>query len=263
VRRIHLIDDAASVAAGKALDIQQSGAIERFATHLDAGGDPDAAAGADVLVVADRVGRPPAEWSGEDGRSLLSRLAAVAGRAPVVFAGVSQAPLMLVAARELGFKRERLLGSAPEAMRAGARALVALEAGCSPSEVNVLVLGVPGAFVVPWGDASIAGARLDRALEQVQQRRLEAQIQALWPPGPFALGRAAARTVEALLGSSRRTHAVLGVLDGEFGVRGRVGVLPALLSDVGLAHVRLPELDTRERVRLDNALAREDRPVRR
>jgi malate/lactate dehydrogenase len=260
VRRIRLIDDAAAVAAGKALDIQQAGAIERSAARLDGRGDLEGTA-ADVYVVADRVGRPPREWAGEDGLALLSRIAALGGRAPIVFAGVSQTSLMLATVRDVGLGRMRVLGSAPEAMRAGARALVALEAGCAPSEVSLLVLGVPGGFVVPWGDASIGGRRLDRALGQVQQRRLEAQIQALWPPGPFALGLAAARTVEALLRSARRTLGVTAVLDGEFGVRGRVGVLPALLADTGLAGVRLPELETRERVRLDNVLAREDGPA--
>jgi malate dehydrogenase len=255
VRRIRMIDEAASVAAGKALDIQQAGAVERFATRLDASGDPDGMAGADVYVVADRAGRPPREWTGEDGVALLSRLAALERRAPIVFAGVSQAPLMLATARDLGIRRERVLGSAPEAVRSGARALVALEAGCAPSEVSLLVLGAPDGLIVPWGDASIGGRRLDRALAQVQQRRLEARIQALWPPGPFALGLAAAHTVEALLRSSRATLGVLTVLDGEFGVRGRVGVVPALLGGAGLAQVRLPELETRDSVRLGNVLA--------
>ena len=47
---------------------------------------------------------------------------------------------------------------------------------------------------------------------------------------------------------------VLTVLGGEFGVRDRAGVLPCLLTPSGIAHVRLPDLNTRERVQLETAL---------
>jgi len=261
VDRVHVFDEAAAVAAGKALDIQQAGAVEHSATRLDASGDPQRAAGADVYVVADRAGRPPVEWAGDDGVALLSRLVPLAGRAPVVFAGVLQGPLMLAAAGDLGVGRQRLIGSAPEAVRAAARSLVALEARCSPTEVDLAVLGVPGSFVLPWGEASIGGHRLERTLGQVQLRRLEAQLDGLWPPGPFALGLAAARTAEAILLTSRRRFDVTAVLDGEWGVRGGTGIVPALLSGAGIADTRLPELDTRERVRLDSVLASQAGPT--
>lgn len=255
VGRIILFDEAAAVAAGKALDIQQAGAVEHSATRLDGRRELEGTQ-ADVYIVADRVGQLPAEWAGADGAAQLSRLLPLEGRAPVVFAGVSQGPLMLAAARDLGMGRQRLIGSAPEAVRAAARSLVALEARCSPTEVNLAVLGVPGGFVLPWGEASIGGHRLERTLGQVQLRRLEAQLDGLWPPGPFALGLAAARAAEAILLTSRHTFDVTAVLDGEWGVRGGIGIVPALLSGAGIADTRLPELDTRERVRLDTVLAR-------
>ena len=47
---------------------------------------------------------------------------------------------------------------------------------------------------------------------------------------------------------------VLTPLGGEFGVRNRVGVLPAVLGAHGIVHVRVPALSTRERVLLETAL---------
>jgi hypothetical protein len=44
------------------------------------------------------------------------------------------------------------------------------------------------------------------------------------------------------------------MLDGEFGVRNRVGTMPALLSASGIVHTRTPSLNTRERVQLATAL---------
>jgi hypothetical protein len=107
---------------------------------------------------------------------------------------------------------------------------------------------------VPWSDASIGGYLIERVLSQAQLARLEARLPSLWPPGPHALGLAAARVADAVVTSSRRTFSVLAVLDGEFGVKGCVGVVPAAVSGAGIAHTRVPTLNTRERVLVENAL---------
>jgi len=265
VGRVVLIDEGGTIAAGKALDIQQSGAIDGFHTRVEGTQDLTRVTGCTVCVVAD-TGRPAAEWQGEAGLAMMGRLKGFVGEAPIVFAGAGQADLLLAAVREAGFRRERVVGSAPEALAAAARAIVALEAQCSPSEVALSVLGTPprlperlngvppSGFIVPWSEASIAGHALERVLTQVQVRRIEARVALLWPPGPQALGVAAARVVEAIVTSARRAAAVLTVLGGEFGVRNRVGVLPCLLGPSGITEVRPPALNGRERVQLETAL---------
>jgi malate dehydrogenase len=255
VSRVLLVDEAGAVAVGKALDIQQSGAVEAFHTRVEGTNDPARVIGCSACIVADRFGRTSKEWDGEEGLALLKRLAVSVGDAPVVFAGVSQSPLLLAAAREARIPRERLIGSAPEALASAMTAIVAMEARCSPTEVRLTVLGAPGSrFVVPWSEASIGGYALERVLSNVQLTRLEARARSLWPPGPFALGQAAASVTGGLLRSSRRAFSVLTVLAGEFGVRGRVGALPSLLAPHGIVHVRVPALNTRERVQLETAL---------
>jgi malate dehydrogenase len=259
VGRVVLIDDGGSIAAGKALDIQQSGAIDGFHTKVEGTQDLTRVTGCAVCVVAD-TGRPTAEWQGESGLAMMVRLKGFVGEAPIVFAGAGQADLLLAAVREAGFSRERVVGSAPEALAAAARAIVALEAQCSPSEVALSVLGMPpsgfpsSGFIVPWSEASIAGHALERVLTQVQVRRIEARVALLWPPGPQALGAAATLVVEAMITSGRRSPGVLTVLGGEFGVRNRVAVLPCLLGPGGITEVRVPALNARERVQLETAL---------
>ena len=254
VRRIVIVDSAAGVAAGKALDLQQSGAVDGFHTRLTGTGDLDAAIGATACILADRAGAPDDEWQGEEGLSMLVRLLPYLAGAPIVFAGASQAKLMHHAAREAGAPRERLIGSAPDAFGAAARAIVALEAGCSPAEVALAVLGAPPSLVIPWSEASIGGYALERVLSQVQLAQVEARAARLWPPGPIALGAAAAQAAEAIVTSSRRTFNALTVLGGEFGVKDRIGALPVRLSRGGIAAVRVPALNTRERVRLETSL---------
>jgi malate dehydrogenase len=254
VGRMALVDAAGNVASGKALDIQQSGAIEGFHTRLSGTDDFTRVTGCDVCVLADRVGPPASEWSGDEGLAMITRVAQLLGEAPIVFAGALQSELLRVMVGEGGVRRERLIGSAPEALASAIKAIVAMEARCAPAEINLTVLGAPAGFVIPWSEASIAGYLLERVLSQVQLTRLEARIASLWPPGPYALGLAAARVTEAILTSSRRAFSVLTMLGGEFGVRGRVGTLPVLLSTTGIVQARVPILNTRERVQLENAL---------
>jgi malate dehydrogenase len=254
-QRVIIIDDAAGIASGKALDIQQAGAIEGGHARHEGSNDLSLAVGAAVCVIADRSGRTSSEWQGEQGLTMVRRLVGYLGDCPLVFGGSSQSELILAGARELHVRRERLIGSAPEALAGAVKSMVAIEAQCSPTEIGLTVLGAPPrGFVVPWSEASIAGHALERVLTQVQLSRIEGRVAHLWPPGPHALGLAAARATEAVLSSSRRTFSVLTLLGGEFGARGRVGILPALLSNQGIVATRVPALNSRERVQVENAL---------
>jgi malate dehydrogenase len=256
VSQILVIDTAANAASGKALDIRQSGVMTGFHTRLDGTDDRSRATGCAVCVIADRFGTGSPEWQGEEGLAMIKQLAPACDDAPLVFAGVRQGDLIAASVREARVERRRVIGTAPEALGAAIAAIIAMEAGCSPDEVSLAVLGSPPAsFVVPWSSASIGGYALDRALSQVQLARIEGRAARLWPPGPYALGAAAARAVEGILDSSRRSYNVLTVLSGEFGVRDRVGTVPALLASRGIVHTRIPSLNTREQVQLDTALS--------
>jgi malate dehydrogenase len=254
VGRLLLVDDAASAARGKALDIRQAGAISQFHTRLEGTDDLSSVTGCDVCVIADRFGAG-GEWTGDEGLATIRRLLRYVGKTPLVFAGASQSGLLAFAATEAGIDRRRLIGSAPEALVSSVVAITALEAGCSPREVMLTVLGAPpSSFVVPWSEGSIAGYPLQAMLSQVAQARVEGRLRHLWPPGPYVLGAAAARITSALVSSSRQSFSVLTQLRGEFAVRDRPGILPARLAAGGIVQTRVPELTTRERVQLQAAL---------
>ena len=118
---IRLIDESGSVAEGQALDIMQASPIEAFATKVSGSTDLATAAGAALIVVADRAGL--GEWEGEDGMAMLTRLSRVGSRSMILCAGAAQRDLVERGARELRFSREKLFGSAPEALAGAVRAL--------------------------------------------------------------------------------------------------------------------------------------------
>jgi malate/lactate dehydrogenase len=195
------------------------------------------------------------EWDEEDGLLLLKRIAQLDTRGLVVCAGASQRRLVERGVRELGFARERLWGSAPEALAAAVRAIVAVEAGGSPQDVALTVLGVPPSrIVVPWEEVTINGFSATRTLDEPARRRLAAKVAPLWPPGPYTLAAAASKAAEAILGRSRQIVAAFVAPDDSSGRRTRCAALPARVGPSGIIRIELPALTPRDRVALDNAL---------
>ena len=253
VRTITLIDETRRVAAGKALDIAQAAPVEGFATQLSGATDVSMAAGASVVILADRI--TGGEWQGEDGLVLLKRLSQTASGAVILCAGPAQRELIDRGVRELKYARTRLFGSAPESLAAAARALVALAVNGSPRDIALSVLGVPPAHtVIPWADATVAGFALTRLVDEPSRRRLSARVTLLWPPGPYALAAAATTVVEAMAGRSRRVASCFVAPDLSSGAHTRTGAMPVRLGPAGIVEVVLPWLSAVEQVALDNAL---------
>jgi malate dehydrogenase len=254
VDRIVLIDPRSTAAVGKALDLQQMGAVIGFATRLRGSGDVTDAISASVCIVADWFGSPSAEWIDSEGFALIAGTARAIRDVPIVFAS-TQTELLLRTVREAPYGRQRVMGSCAEAFVSSIRAIVALETHCAPAEVLLSLLGAPpDSFVVPWSEATVGGYLLERVLTPVQLSRVQKRVANLWPPRPYALGLAAAVVAESVVHSARRSVHVLSVLDGEFGVRGRISALPAFVASTGIVGTRVPSLSSREQVLLDTAL---------
>jgi malate dehydrogenase len=243
VSRVLLVDSQPAVAAGKALDIRQSGPVGGFDTVIEAAEDPLAASGAEVIVVADDT--TGGEWEGERGLALVSRLTAAGAPGALVCAGAGQTWLVEAAVREAGFSASRIVGTAASAMPPIVAALVGIETGRAGVEVGVS--GRPPGFVVGWTAASAGGALVT---EQVPAHRLLAISQALpklWPPGVQAIAAPTARVVEALAFGSRRVHHVMTVVDSAGGARGAAVLLPVELGPGRILRRLTPTFSPQER----------------
>jgi malate dehydrogenase len=249
VREVRLIDPDVQVVEGKALDIRQSSPIESFSTRLSASADLSSASGADVVVLADSVAGA-AEHAGEAALAMLRKLLASGISAPIVCAGAGQRELIGLATGELRMPAARIVGSAPLALESALRALAAVAIDGSAVEISLRVLGIPpSSAVVAWEAASASGQPLAAELPPHQIAALAARIPSLWPPGPYALGSAAARVVDAMASGSRRRYSCFVSLG-----RGRVAAMPIELGPDGVRRVLEPALTRQERTRLENAL---------
>jgi malate/lactate dehydrogenase len=256
VDTIRLIDDDASMAAGKSLDLLQSGAISRSDTRIEGARELAAASGAAAVVIADPSGTG-AEWTGEPGLTLLRRLgtSGTMDGSVVICAGAGQGALMQRGFDELRLPRRRLIGSAPESLAATARALVAIEARAASYQVALTIVGrPPDKFAILWSEGSIAGHSIPALLSPPQLHRIEQRLLGLWPPGPGALGTAAAVVCEAVAAGSRRVFSAFVSLDRDNGTTAPVCAWPVGLGPAGLERVGSPVLTGRDKIVVDEVL---------
>ena len=254
VSRIVLIDDLGLVASGKALDVAQSGPVDRYHTRISGTNDLAAVVGAAVVVFADQAG-PGGEWQDETGLALLKRVSGLNQTAPLLCAGASQSGLIERGVNEAGIARPRLFGTGAEALRSAVTAITALEAQSAPSDISLSVLGrPPQQVIVPWDEAAIGGRSIPKVLSAAQLARLDARVARLWPPGPYALASAATRIIRTALGRTPRVHAAIVAVTREQGTPGRSAIMPVTVLPSGLASIVEPALSSRDRVRYETSL---------
>lgn len=247
VRRVVLVDRAAAVAQGLALDVRQAAPVHGATAMAEGSSDISAVVGAAAVVVADRHG--DGEWRGDEALSLLTSVRAMNPRALLLCAAAGQAELIEALVRERGFDPRWVAGSAPEAVRSAAAGLIALEASTAPGDVSVAVVGRPPRALFPaWDGAAIGGTRAADVLSPPVITRLERQMTAL-VPGPFTLAAAAARVVRYRV---RRTPGwvCLFVVPEERGATTRGVAVPAAIGVDGV-RPEWPVLSPRDRTRLE------------
>jgi len=254
--RVVMVDEAEAVARGKALDIAQAAPVDRYDTATAGTSDEAAVVGAGVVVLADRAGAA-GEWADEAGLALVQRVARMNDRAAIVCAGVRQRSVIGRAVHEAGLPPTRVFGTAPDALRGAIASLVALEADTTPADISLLVVGrAPDEVIVPWDAASLDGRRAIDVLTPPAITRLETRLARLWPPGPYALGSAAARVIRSMLTRAPRIHVLEVAVPREGSAGGHAAMLPARVGPRGITRLEPPPLSVRDRVRLESALAR-------
>ena len=151
-----MFDVFPGVAAGKALDIMQSGPVDGFDSHMTGAGDYSAIAGADVVIVTAGFPRMP----GMTRDDLLTKNAGVIGQvaegiktyAPNAFVICITNPLdvmVWVLQQKSGLPPEKVVGMAGVLDSARFRLVLAQEFGVSVEDVTAFVLGGHGDTMVP------------------------------------------------------------------------------------------------------------------
>jgi malate dehydrogenase len=267
-----MVDVAADLATGKALDMMESAPVVGFTATVTGGGDYGPTEGSDVCVVTAGLARKPGmsrddllkintEIVGEVVRELVAR-------SPETILILVTNPLDAmceVARRVSGFPRRRVFGMAGVLDAARMRYFIAAELGVSVEDVDAFVLGGHGDTMVPLPRyATVNGIPLPDLLaadkiEAINERTRKGggEIVNYYKTGSAYYAPAAAvyEMVAAILRDKKKILPCAAYLEGEYGLSGLFVGVPVKLGRSGLEEVIELELSAEEKAALDASAA--------
>jgi malate dehydrogenase len=257
-----LVDIVENLPQGKALDINQMGAILGYEPAVVGSNSYDATAGSDVVVITAGVPRK-GDMSRDDLVTTNEKIVgsvteqAIAHSPDTIIIVVSNPldAMCHVAKNASGFPKERVFGQAGILDTARFKTFISWATGASVKDVQALVLGGHGDQMVPVVSATTVGgvplttlvpqAQVD---EMVQRTRVGGGelVKLLGTSAWYAPGAAAAQMVDAILLDEKRVLAVTAYLDGEYGIDGLYMGVPAKLGAGGVEEIVEVELSEQE-----------------
>lgn len=266
-REIALIDVAADLAAGEALDLRHGASLA--GSQVFASGSYELAEGADVLVVTAGLRRKPDESrldliNRNVGlfRTILEECKKVKLADGAVMVVVSNPVdiLTYLAVKEFPLPPERIIGLGTLLDTTRFRSLVADAIQVDPTTLSISILGEHGDSMVPiWSSATIGGVPIashprgtPEALEAVTEltRRSGAEVIRLKGGAGYAVGWAIRELVKAVLYDTRSVLPVSTLMTGQLGINDVCFSLPTILGRAGVVQVLEPVLSDREKADL-------------
>ena len=268
---VALIDIKEGLPQGKALDINQMGALLGYEPRVTGANDYVASEGSSIVVITAGLPRAPG-MSREDlvatneriVADVTARVVTASPDAVIIIVSNPLDAMCHVAHRISGLPRERVVGMAGILDTARFRTFIAWETGASLKDVSTLVLGGHGDQMVPLVSATTVGGLPLRTL--VSQGAIDAMIartakgggeivELLGTSAWYAPGAAAAQMVEAIMLDQKRVLPCAAFLEGEYGIDGLFVGVPVRLGAAGVEAILELELDERERQLLARSAA--------
>jgi malate dehydrogenase len=262
-----MIDVAAELATGKALDMMESAPVLGFNARISGGGDYDLTTGSDVVVVTAGLARKPGmsrdDLLAKNTEIVTEVVKQIVARSPETILIIVTNPLDAmceVARRVSGFPRERVLGMAGVLDAARMRWFIAEKMNVSVEDVDAFVLGGHGDTMVPVPRyATVNGIPLPQLLdaetiEQINDRTRTggAEIVNYYKTGSayYAPGASSYEMVAAILHDKKKILPCAVYLQGEYGYDGLFIGVPCQLGRGGMEKVIELKLTTEEKALL-------------
>ena len=264
---IVLVDIKEGLAAGKALDVNQAGAVLGYEPNATGSTGYEESAGSDVVVVTAGVPRT-GDMSRDDLVSTNEKIVGsvtreVVEHSPNAILIVVSNPLDAmchVAKNVSGWPRERVFGMAGILDTARFSTFIARETGSSVKDVNAMVLGGHGDQMVSVVSATTVGgvplrkllpdARIAELVERTAKGGGEL-VKLLGTSAWYAPGAAAAQMVDAIMLDEKRILPCTAYLEGEYGIDGLYMGVPVKLGARGIEEIVELDLTEDERTALE------------
>jgi len=245
-----LVDIKEGLPQGKALDIDQMGAVLGYEPNVSGSNGYGESAGSDVVVITAGLPRSP----GMSRDDLVQTNEKIVGSVTNEVVSASPDAILIVVSNPLdamchvaknvsGWPKERVCGMAGILDTARFSSFIAWDTGSSVKDVTAMVLGGHGDQMVPVvSHTSVGGVPLRKL---VPEDRIQAMVQRTAKGGGelvellgtsawYAPGAAAAQMVDAIMLDEKRVLPCTAYLEGEYGIDGLYMGVPVKLGANGI-----------------------------
>jgi malate dehydrogenase len=248
-----VVDIIENLPQGKALDIDQMGAVLGFEPRVVGSNGYDETAGSDVVVVT--AGKPRAPGMSRDDLvttnekivgSVVEQATAQSPDAILVIVSNPLDAMCHVAKNVSGWPKNRVFGMAGILDTARFSTFIAWETGASVKDVTATVLGGHGDQMVPVVSATTVGGVPLRKL--VDEKRIADMVERTAKGGGeivnllgtsawYAPGAAAAQMVDSIMLDEKRVLPCTAYLEGEYGITDLYMGVPVVLGAAGIEDI--------------------------
>src|SRR6201990_1561691 len=271
-----LFDVFGGIAAGKALDIMQSGPVDGFDALMTGGSDYSAIKDADVVILTAAFPRPPGmsrdDLIGKNAGVIAEVAEGIKTNCPDAFVICITNPLdamVWVMKEKSGLPANKVVGMAGVLDSSRCRLFLAQEFNVSVEDVTAFVLGGHGDTMVPLTRYStVAGIPVPdlikmgwttkEKLDQIIQRTRDggAEIVSLLGNGSafYAPAASAIQMAESYLKDKQRVIPCAALLSGEYGVSGLYIGVPVVIGKGGIEKIVEVSFNANEKAMFDKSV---------
>ena len=264
-----LVDIKEGLPQGKALDINQMGAVLGYEPRVTGSNSYDESAGSDVVVITAGLPRSPG-MSRDDLVATNEKIVkdvtekAIAKSPDAILIVVSNPldAMCHVAKNVSGWPKERVFGMAGILDTARFSTFIAWETQASVKDVTATVLGGHGDQMVPVVSATTVGgiplaklagqADIDSMVQRTAKGGGEL-VELLGTSAWYAPGAAAAQMVDSIMLDEKRVLPCTAYLEGEYGIDGLYMGVPVKLGSGGIEAIYELDLSKDEQAMLDDS----------
>ena len=266
-----LVDIKEGLPEGKALDVNQAGAVLGYEPNIRGSTVYEPTAGSDVVVVTAGLPRQP----GMSRDDLVATNEKIVGSVTEQVVAQSPDAVLIVVSNPLdamchvaksvsGFPKQRVFGQAGILDTARFSTFIAWETGTSVKDVSAMVLGGHGDQMVSVVSATtVGGIPLRKLLSEDKIAELVERtakgggeiVDYLGTSAWYAPGAAAAQMVDAVMLDEKRVLPCTAYLEGEYGIDGLYMGVPVKLGAGGIEEVVELELTGEEQAALEASAA--------
>jgi malate dehydrogenase len=261
-----LVDIKEGLPEGKALDIDQMGAVLGYEPNVVGSTSYEATAGSDVVVITAGLPRSP----GMSRDDLVTTNEKIVGS--VTEQAVAQSPgaILIIVSNPLdamchvaknvsGWEKQRVFGMAGILDTARFSTFIAWKTDSSVKDVTAMVLGGHGDQMVPVVSATTVGGVplrnlvAEDAIQEMVERTAKGGgeiVNLLGTSAWYAPGAAAAQMVDAIMLDEKRVLPCTAFLEGEYGIDGLYMGVPVKLGRDGVEAIVELDLSDDERAAL-------------